>query len=111
MKWSIISAVCIAVLGFIPLMGLPGAVVLEIGQFFAGFFGITLRALKGDAAWPAAIYATFFWPVTIPLACYIAFRRMKDANKPVKWSLFVFILLVGALIVTALIESLARSGK
>lgn len=32
MKWSIIAAVSIAVFGFIPLMGLPGAVVLEVGQ-------------------------------------------------------------------------------
>ncbi len=111
MKWSIIAAVCIAVLGFIPLMGIPGAIVLEIGQFFASFFGVTLQALKGDKAWPAAIYATFFWPPSIPIAYYIAFRKVKDAKKAARWGIFTFILLLGALLVTALMESLARSGR
>lgn len=111
MKWSIIAAVCIAVLGFIPLMGLPGAAVLEVGQFVAGLFGITLRSLKGDAAWPACIYATFFWPISIPIAYYICFRKIKEAPKPARWGVFVFILFVASLLVTALMESLARAGK
>lgn len=35
MKWSIVIALCIAIFGFIPLMGIPGAIALELGGAFA----------------------------------------------------------------------------
>lgn len=52
MKWSILIAVGIATLGFIPLMGIPGAIVIGIGDLLASLFGYQLLCMTGDRALP-----------------------------------------------------------
>ena len=62
-RWGLI-AIGIAVLGNIPLMGLPGMLVLALGKLT----GLTARNLEGDRVWPAAILATLIFPLGISLA-------------------------------------------
>ncbi|MBX9666522.1 MAG: hypothetical protein K2X93_02840 [Candidatus Obscuribacterales bacterium] len=110
MRWSLAIALSVAILGFIPLMGLPGAVVLTLGEFSAGLLGFHLLCLKGDRAWPAAILATWTWPIFIPIAYFLVFKVTKISSKPVQWIMFFLFLYAGVLLVTAGIEWMARSG-
>ncbi|MBY0546884.1 MAG: hypothetical protein K2W95_06305 [Candidatus Obscuribacterales bacterium] len=111
MKWSIIVALGIAIFGFIPLMGIPGAIVLSIGELCAEAFKVDLLCMKGDHAWPAAILATWIWPVTIPISCFLSFRLWKAPATSARWGLFLVLLLIGALIVSTGVELLARQEQ
>ncbi len=110
MKWAILIALGIATLGFIPLMGIPGAIVLTIGETFANLLRIELRCTSGDRAWPAAILATWIWPISIPLSFFICFRKLKNASMRLRQILFSLLLLISSLLVTAGTEWMARSG-
>lgn len=109
MKWSVITALCIAVFGFIPLMGIPGAVVLSIGEACAQLLNISLICMKGDRAWPAAILATWIWPASIPIAYFLTFKVLKIEHNAARWGVFAGLLFLSSLIVSTLIELLARS--
>lgn len=109
MFWSIVIAVCIAVFGFIPLMGIPGAIVLSVSELLAKPFNIELLCTKGDSAWPAAILATWIWPVFIPVSFYLCFNKLTLPNIAMKCVLFALLLTMFGCIVTAGIETLARS--
>ncbi len=66
-------AVAIAVVGVVPLMGIPGAVVYELSAPWVRLLlGAGYREL-GDGAWPAAILITLVWPSSLVLA-YVAVR-------------------------------------
>ncbi len=110
MRWSFAIALAIAILGFIPLMGLPGAVILSLGESSATILGFHLVCLKGDRAWPAAILATWIWPVFIPLSYFVVFKATKISSKAAQWIMFFLFLYAGVLLVTAGIEWMARSG-
>jgi|GEM_PF-4902516 hypothetical protein len=62
LRWGLIAPAA-ALLSMIPLMGLPGAVVLAVGQFL----GLGKTLLVGDKAWPAAILASLVFPLALPL--------------------------------------------
>jgi hypothetical protein len=63
-----------AMVSVVPLMGLPGGVVLSVGQFF----GLGSELLKGDKAWPAAIFASLIFPLGIPLG--LLFKNVIENN-------------------------------
>lgn len=111
MKWSIIIAICIGTFGTIPLMGVPGAIVLLIGQACAELFNLEFLCMKGDRGWPAAIITTWIWPLTIPLAYFFSFRTFKAKATGAKWAIFACLLFVGGLIVSSGVELLARQEQ
>lgn len=62
---SFIIAGVLIVISFI-LLGLPGALLLQIPVKFGIFKPIT-----GDNAWPAALFLSFFYPLLLPLCVLI----------------------------------------
>lgn len=97
-------SVGIALVGCIPLMGIPGALVLYMGKpfinliygplaFEAWFSGLS------SSTWPLAIMVTVVWPVSIPISYLIAYKLSSGAvffsTKP----LLLFIGLVASCLV------------
>lgn len=112
MKWSIIIALCLAIFGFIPGMGLPGALVLITGQFviepIMQLGGQKVIALSGDRAWPAALLTTLIWPIFIPLSYWLCNRFYKQVHVQKRRIIFAGLLLSSAILTTAAVEVLAR---
>jgi len=108
MKWSIIIALAIGIFGFIPGMGIPGALVLTTGEALSGLFGYHFYCLEGDRAWPAAILTTWVWPIWIPISYYLCFRLFKTESKRQRWLTFVVALFVSMLVTSAGIELFAQ---
>lgn len=71
--WGLIAGV-IALVSMVPLMGLPGGIVLSVGQIF----GLGSELLKWDKAWPAAIFASLIFPAGIPLG--LLFKNVTENN-------------------------------
>ena len=71
MTWSLVAA-GVAVLSVV-LMGLPGGLLLELYRAL----GITQRAMDIDQVWPAAIYASVLWPISIPAGHYLRQRFVR----------------------------------
>ena len=44
------------------LLGIPGAILLEIPKWLG-----LAQGIEGDGAWPAAILVSLMWPLFIPL--------------------------------------------
>jgi hypothetical protein len=66
--WVLSISILTAVFGFIPLLGIPGAIWIEIYLKIAGIFGYSLDLLKiGPGAWVLAIWVTWLWPIGIIL--------------------------------------------
>jgi hypothetical protein len=79
-------AIALAVFGFIPGMGLPGAIVFAAFALVAELVygrGIINR-LSDDAIWPIAIFMTWLWPISIPVGWLVgwgAFGHFPRAAK------------------------------
>lgn len=76
----IITSIIIAVLGFLPLMGMPGVLMLMLtkplvrilyGPMAFESFGHSL----GDGTWPLMIMLSVLWPISIPVA-YILSQKL-----------------------------------
>lgn len=80
---AVLAAAGFGVFGLIPLLGLPGAVVLELSApAIALALGPgALDALPPDAAWPLAILLTLLWPVSIVAAYLLACRRLAARRR------------------------------
>ncbi len=68
-KWGLMAAVA-AVVGIVPLLGLPGALLVSIYEFLGL---VPSSKLSGDKMWPIAIIFTICFPLGWPLA--IAMRN------------------------------------
>lgn len=80
----ILISIAIAVAGFIPLMGIPGAfmfmlakpiISLLYGPMSAESFEYTL----GDGTWPLMIMLSVIWPISIPVAYFISQKLFGPA--------------------------------
>ena len=103
MKWAIVAAIAIGVFGFIPGMGIPGALAIGIGSIIISPF-YELKILGSQVAWPAAILATWIFPVFIPIGFYLAYRKLKDKRTWIKHLTFLLVLYIGSVLVTVGIE-------
>jgi hypothetical protein len=63
-KSLLVASVVAGVLMFVGLLllGIPGAILLEIPTWLG-----VAKGIEGDGAWPAAILVTLVWPMFIPL--------------------------------------------
>jgi hypothetical protein len=66
LKWSLWS-IAFAVLGAFLFMGLPGALLIGVYSLT----GIIRDKMEGDQMWPAAILASFLWPLGIPFGLLV----------------------------------------
>lgn len=73
----ILISIAIAALGFLPLMGLPGALVFILCEplvyliYGPGEFDAFQRAL-GPSMWALAILLSLLWPISIPVSYWIS---------------------------------------
>lgn len=102
MKWTVIVAVAVMTLGVVPLMGIPGAVVIELSNLVIDPLQglLHLKPLVGDRAWPAAILMTVAWPPCLILARWIAFKKSAKLPRLGKWILGIAICAAWGLLLT-----------
>jgi hypothetical protein len=112
-KLLLITLGCMA-FGFIPLMGLPGAVFMGFASPLAKLlFKYDLADLK-DGAWPMAILVTWLWPPIIMPAWYTVFRWVplfQTWEAWHRWLLFAAIILVWGTGVALTLFGLVATGK
>jgi hypothetical protein len=91
-------AVAIAVFGFVPGFGIPGAIVLFLSDWAIQLLGGRLWGYEGlsmysyEPVWEAAIYTTFLWPPCIVVGYVVGFHSLRQRPKRIQWLSFVAIL-------------------
>tara|TARA_Y100001978_G_C23272177_1_gene236386 strand:- start:71 stop:466 length:396 start_codon:yes stop_codon:yes gene_type:complete len=110
MKWAIIISIMIAVFGFIPGMGLPGALVMTVANLCISPFH-KLQCMEMNQAWGAALFATWIFPVFIPFAYYAGFKKIPKKFKYRRYAVFLFVLFVGSLATAGLVEMKSKAEK
>jgi hypothetical protein len=98
-----ITAACLMGLGLL-LLGLPGAILLELPSWL----GLT-GSIEGDAAWPAAILVSIVWPVFIPLGVIAKHRLASRGAGTLSHVALWGTILVGAAAVVTLAHVAYRS--
>jgi hypothetical protein len=73
-----IAAALAAGLGFIPLLGLPGALWMGIASLPLPL--VTSSVMHGDKVWPMAIMLTLIWPWLMP-GFYLAIRPFTTPGR------------------------------
>ena len=73
LRWAVLAALAVALLGLCPGLGLPGAVLYEFTNRLV-FGGDPWAGHPPDGAWPLAIYLSLLWPLAIPPG-YLLARR------------------------------------
>lgn len=74
----ILTGAALSFFGFIPLMGLPGAVFLEAAALWPGF--PERLAAMGPGAWGSAIFTTWCAGAGVPLGCWLLWAARTRAR-------------------------------
>jgi hypothetical protein len=74
----VLLAAALAVLGVIPLLGLPGAFIATVSL---PVFGLSEGDLHPDASWPIALYISLLWPVGLILGYWVGFGLLKKQSE------------------------------
>ncbi len=88
----------IAIFGCIPLMGLPGMLLLIPGEL-SGITGSVLSGNASDRAWPAAILMTLIFPIALPAGVALGHWLEKGAYGLVFWSVILAWWIIALLII------------
>ena len=108
MKWAIVIAICIAIFGFIPGMGMPCGLALLIGNLaIAPFY--KLQFMDAQRMWPAALMATGIIPFFIPLAYFAGFRKTPKKKGFLRYLVFALVMFIGCLATCLLVELKVRA--
>jgi hypothetical protein len=94
MKLTIAAAI-IAVLGVIPLFGIPGAAVYEVSAPWVHLLLGEHYADLGASAWPVGIIMTLAWPWSLVVAYAVANGALARRTAPLRWLAF-FLVAYGA---------------
>lgn len=93
MKWGIWACI-LAFLSIVPLLGLPGGMLISLYQ---SFHLLPTNKLSGDMMWPMAILVSLVIPIAWPLALavQITFKRYWNLQfkYTVKCVIFIWMLL------------------
>lgn len=115
MTTVILFAACCAFFGMIPLLGLPGALALAVGDTmlnwtvgFVGYDSIFTLERQDTWAWPAAIIATWIWPVGLIISHLLAFRILS-LQKLHAYLTYVALLLTWIVITTIIVYFMVLS--
>jgi hypothetical protein len=82
-------AAVVSIVGVMPLMGIPGAVVYELSAPWVQSILGEGYAELGDGAWPAAIVMTLAWPSSIVLAYVIACGPLRRRSGWLRWPVLI----------------------
>ncbi len=98
----IVVTVVIAVIGGILLIGIPGALILELIALIYTALSINPPELTGDSVWPIAIMISLLWPIWLtPLSLFL-YRKSPNLSPIYRWLFSLF----GSLFLTVLITAL-----
>ena len=108
--------IAIAILGCIPFMGLPGALILPLSKPSVYLlhgplaFEAATQSL-GDKAWPLMIMLTVLWPISIPIAYAVTQKLIGDLPFFSTGFIlpFLFFVLVGATAISSLTVEISLS--
>jgi len=95
-KWTLIGA-AIGFVGFFPLMGMPGALVMELAELI----GWSPKESLGDNTWPLAIMMSIILPIIIPVCIFTSQKMMMAGYGSIK-SIVVLTMVVSWLLVLML---------
>lgn len=110
-QWRLITvflgALLFGVLGFIPGMGLPGAIMLAAGDLFlmavagfAGYESVNQYAWsQGPEMWAAVIAVHLYSPLVIFLSYLVAFR-VQCFTGSLRYAVFVFAVILFSALIT-----------
>jgi hypothetical protein len=84
-------AAAVSVLGVMPLMGIPGAVVYEVSAPWVRLLLGEGYADLGDGAWPAAIILTLTWPSSLVVAYAAAYGPLRHRSAWIRWAALLLI--------------------
>ncbi len=103
----VILSVIIGLVGGILLMGVPGALILELVALIYQQFGMSPMALAGDSVWPIAIVISMLWPVSITPLAIIYYNMFSQHSVLGRWlfSVLVSVLLTSAVTFLVFIEA------
>lgn len=102
-------AIGTALFGYIPLMGLPGALAYVIGSPVAALvYGANIhQSIKSDAFWPMALYMTLLWPISFVVGYLLGWGVFGGRTLFIKWSVLVVTVLLWAIILTLIFVRIA----
>jgi hypothetical protein len=80
---AVLSAAACVTLGIMPLMGLPGALIVELSRPIVSLMlgGDAYARLPADAGWPIAILVTLLWPISIIFGYLLAYRFLRVPSR------------------------------
>jgi hypothetical protein len=83
LRVAVLFAAGCVTLGIMPLMGLPGAVIVELSRpIISLVLGSDAYArLPADAEWPIAILVTLVWPISIIFGYLLAYRFLRVPSR------------------------------
>jgi hypothetical protein len=92
LKWSLIAAL-VALLSIVPLLGLPGAALISVFEFFNL---VPSHKLQGDKMWPIAIIISVIVPMGWPLGILLrnVLTSYWNIHKPGIVKIFIFLWLM-----------------
>lgn len=101
-KWGLVAAL-IALVGIVPLLGLPGAILVSAFEFLGL---VSSEKLHGDKMWPIAIFLTIYIPLGWPLA--LAFQNTLSKYTTLKipkllWLILLFWFILALLVLKSLL--------
>ncbi|MFN7116504.1 MAG: hypothetical protein ACK4TA_06860 [Saprospiraceae bacterium] len=103
--WGLVAP-AIALLSIVPLMGLPGGILMSAGQLF----GLNPALFAGDKAWPAAIFASLIFPLALPLGVVLKMTAENIGWKlPLLLAIGLMLLIWGAITI-GLVAWMARQA-
>jgi len=106
-----VLALCaaLAFLGFIPGMGIPGALVMVVGDvILRPFRGLTgYAAPSGDAAWPAALIVTLLWPWSIAAGYMVAEYGISSASSRTRLAILALVCAAWGILLTLIVSGMA----
>ena len=124
MIWALGIGAAVEVFGMVPLMCLPGITAIELANLvlvklfaWAGYRSIDdflhICSFGGDSdssAWGLAFYSQLFWPPSIIVGYFIAFRNKLLQRQNSKWLTYFLALFLWAAAMALYYEHMQQKG-
>ena len=88
-RLMIISAI-IAAIGGILLIGIPGALILELTSLAYDYYGMSPLIMTGDSVWPTAIMISLLWPLAITPLSFLYNKLQPHGTVFKRWVFSLF---------------------
>ena len=103
-----VLATALDVLGVIPLLGLPGVVIVTVSL---PVFGLSEGDLHPDASWSIACLISLLWPVGLILGSWVGFGLLKRQSQGRKGAAMAGVVVAWCLLLSLLIYAWAEKRK